>query len=207
MKNDIYPQIFADEFKFLKDRGRTATRSSKILLPMHSAIARQIESHGFTTNSIGSGSGKEELIVGGYGRKRVDIAIHAPGLEKPKGVVLFKGIRSNYNKNANNLIEILRGESCMLLDMQIPVYQIIFIPTRVRRDDRFEEPTARSQMHYENFVEFCKKSAYWGGLKIGVYYIDVDYCNCVGKYSDERKIKTVEEMLSEGIDNFCEGVA
>lgn len=91
---------------------------------------------------------------------------------------MFKSIKSEYNKNANNYYENMKGESSLFIDNGIPVYQIIFIPTKVRHKNSrsekvFEAPTKKSYQHYCNFVKL--HSPYWNNLKLGVYYFDVDY--------------------------------
>ena len=72
---------------------------------------------------------------------------------------MFKAIRSEYNKNANNYYENMKGESSLFIDNNIPVYQIIFIPTQVHHKNSkgqkaFETPTQKSYDNYYNFVNF-----------------------------------------------------
>ena len=119
---------------------------------------------------------------------------------------MFKGIRSEYNKNANNYFEQSRGENCLFIESGIPVYQIIFIPTQVRHKDSkgnkvFEVPTKES---YSNYCNYLKKYVP-NYVKYGVYYFDVDYENNTAKYSN-KIVPNVEETVTEGINNFLEGL-
>ena len=90
---------------------------------------------------------------------------------------MFKSIKSEYNKNANNYYENMKGESSLFIDNNISVYQIIFIPTAVRHkksngEKTFETPTENSYKNYCNFIS--NHSSYWNNLKLGVFYFDVD---------------------------------
>ena len=200
-----YPQIFAEQFRMIDENRELhqPTRSNKIIMPFHNAIAKQIEDETkFFVNSLTTGFMKEERVYGQYGSKRVDIAIHDEFM-KLRGVILFKGIRSSYNKNANNFIENMRGESSLLIDASIPVYQIVFIPTIIRTPDPFKKdiPTLKSMENYNSFIQYATGHPYWKNLKVGVYYIDVDYTNYIGQYA-KKKIDLVENSLNEGISNF-----
>lgn len=203
--NYNYPQIFAEQFKMIDENRELhqPTRSNKIIMPFHNAIAKQIESEtAFFVNSLTTGFMKEERVYGPYGSKRVDIAIHDEFMNL-RGVILFKGIRSSYNKNANNFIENMRGESSLLIDAHIPVYQIIFIPTIIRTPDPLKKdiPTLKSMENYNSFIRYANAHPFWQNLKVGVYYVDVDYNNYTGQYAN-KKIDLVENSLNEGISNF-----
>ena len=68
-----------------------------------------------------------------------------------KAAIMFKSIKSEYNKNANNYYENMKGESSLFIDNNIPVYQIIFIPTAVRHkksngEKTFETPPGYAQL-------------------------------------------------------------
>lgn len=86
---------------------------------------------------------------------------------------MFKGIRSEYNKNANNYYENMKGESSLFIENNIPVYQVIFIPTQIKHGDGFEVPTQQSYLNYYNFINY--HSSYWNKLKLGVFYFDITY--------------------------------
>lgn len=183
-----YAQEFGKMFQMIEDG--VSTRSPRMLDSMHNAIAMQVEALGYKTQ-------REAEFIGAYGTKKVDIAILN---EKSEiiGAIMFKGIRSNYNKNSNNYFENMRGENSLFLDKDIPVYQIIFIPTLVKKkDDTWEHPTEKSYVNYCNYIQSYLPSK----AKVGVYYFDVDYSTNVALYSD-KKVPCIEETLSEGIDNF-----
>lgn len=193
-----YIEIFAEQFKIIKNNPN-ATRSSALLLPMHSKIADQVETFGFITKSLRN---KEYTYEGPYGTKKLDIAIFDK--DKLIGAIMFKGIRSEYNKNSNNYFENMRGESQLLLDGNIPVYQIILIPTKIKHKLSsgqiiFEKPTEQSITNYTNYIVSKYKP---DKLKLGIYYIDIDYEYFTATYSD-KIIPTVELTLDEGINNFC----
>lgn len=55
--------------------------------------------------------------------------------------------------------------------------------------------------NYNSFIQYANGHPYWKNLKVGVYYIDVDYTNYTGQYA-KKKIDLVENSLNEGISNF-----
>lgn len=107
-----------------------------------------------------------------FGNKKIDIAI-IDEKNVLKGAIMFKGIRSEYNKNANNYYENMKGESSLFIENNIPVYQVIFIPTQIKHGDGFEVPTQQSYLNYYNFINY--HSSYWNKLKLGVFYFDITY--------------------------------
>jgi len=174
-----------------------ATRSSALIEPMHTEIAKQVESYGFQTRSL---QNKEYEFIGPYGSKKLDIGIFKNG--KLVGAIMFKGIRSEYNKNANNYFEGMRGESQLLIDGGVPVYQLLLIPTKVKhkknKETVFEIPSEKHTIDYSNYINSKYKP---NKLKVGVYYVDVDYNTYKVNYSD-KKILNVEDTIEEGIKNF-----
>ena len=87
---------------------------------------------------------------------------------------MFKSIKSEYNKNANNYYKNMKGESSLFIDNNIPVYQIIFIPTTIKHknskgEDTFETPNENSYNQYCNFELY--HSSYWNNLKLGVFIL------------------------------------
>lgn len=196
-----YVKLFGEQFKEVK-KNPNITRSSALLLPMHSAIAEQVEQFGLETKSL---KNKEYTYNGPYGNKKLDIGIFKNS--KLIAAIMFKGIRNEYNKNSNNYFENMRGESQLLIDGNIPVYQIILIPTQIKHKKAngeivFETPTRDSIKNYSNYINSKYKPS---KLKVGVYYIDVDYKNYTAQYSSTT-IPTVEKTLTEGINNFIKEV-
>lgn len=182
-----YANEFGKMFQMIADG--VSTRSPRMLDSMHDAIATQVEELGYKTK-------REVEFVGAYGTKKVDIAILDDN-SNVIGAIMFKGIRSNYNKNANNYFEGMRGENSLFLDKDVPVYQIIFIPTVIRKDSTWEHPSEKSYTNYCNYIQsYLPEKA-----KVGVYYFDVNYDTNVAVYSD-KKVPNIEETLSEGIENF-----
>lgn len=202
----IFENLFVNQFKEIANNPN-ATRSNKILIPIHSEIKTVLSQ--YTNDIIISLPDKEYGFNSELGSKKIDVAI----LDKNnnlKAALLFKAIRSEYNKNANNYYENMKGESSLFIDNNIPVYQIIFIPTQVyhknsKGEKVFETPTEKSYNNYNNFINFINNHPYWNKLKLGVYYFDIDYKNYTAKYSD-KKIDNIEPTLSEGLRNFIQEV-
>ncbi len=195
-----YLKHFGDQFKKVA-MDPNATRSSALLEPMHTEIAKQVESYGFQTRSL---KNKEYEFIGPYGSKKLDIGIFKNG--KLVGAIMFKGIRSEYNKNANNYFEGMRGESQLLIDGGIPVYQIMLIPTKVKHKNNsnivFEIPAEKYSINYSNYINSKYKP---NKLKVGVYYVDVNYNTYEVNYSN-KKILGVEDTIEEGIKNFIDSL-
>ena len=186
--------IYVNQFKMM-DEG-ISTRSSKLLGPMHYAIAQFIENYSpYITQSLPN---SEYNFVGLSGEKKVDIAIF-DDTKNLKGVVMFKGIRASYNKNANNYYENMKGESSLFIDSQVPIYQICLIPSLIRIGNKFEVPGEKHIKNYSNFN--TNKSSYWDLLKLGVWFFDIDYDNYQIEYSN-IKINNVENTIEEGLINF-----
>ena len=197
-----FPQLFANQFKDVAEKkyGPATTRSSKLLEPIHSHIADIVESLGFSTRSLRN---SEYEFIGAYGSKKVDIAIFDG--DKFVGAINFKGIRSEYNKNANNFYENMKGESDLFVNADIPIMQIIFIPTKVHHkksngEEIFETPTQKSRDNYKNFLAY--KSSYWDLLTFIPYYFEVDYDNFTAKYCEDN----ISPCLTDEIIKFAGGL-
>ena len=186
--------LYVNQFKMI-DEG-ISTRSSKIIEPIHSAIANFIVNNSnYRTQALPQ---SEYTFVGLSGTKKVDIAIFDEN-NKLKGVIMFKGIRASYNKNANNYYENMKGESSLFIDSGIPVYQICLIPSSIKIGNKFEKPGIKHIQNYSNFN--ITKSQYWDLLKLGIWIFDIDYTNYDINYSD-TKIQNVEDTIEEGLLNF-----
>ena len=200
----MFDSIYAKQFEEISNNPN-ATRSSKLIAPMHLAIAEFVKKNSeYEAISLPF---SEYEFVSELGTKKVDIAIFDKESQKLLGVIMFKGIRSEYNKNANNYYESMKGESSLFIESGIPVFQIVFIPTKIKhkttKGSTFEEPTDKSFKNYENFINH--KSAYWNLLKLSVYYFNIDYNNFSAEYS-EKKIKGIEPTLEEGLLTFIGGL-
>lgn len=203
----IFPELFGNQIREV-EFNPNATRSNKILFPLHSAIAKIVSK--YTNYKVISLPEHEYHFSSSIGSKNVDIAIVDATTNELKAAIMFKAIRAEYNKNANNYYENMKGESSLFIDNNIPVYQIIFIPTRVRhknsRGERvFEIPTENSYNNYYNFIN--NHAPYWNNLKLGVFYFDVDYnCDNYTTVYSKKTIPGVENTLTEGLINFMEGI-
>lgn len=200
----MFTHLYAKQFEEIH-HNPNATRSSKLIAPMHAAIANFVQNN--SDYKVISLPLSEYEFVSELGTKKVDIAIFSKDKQKLLGVIMFKGIRSEYNKNANNYYETMKGESSLFIEAGIPVFQVVFIPTKIKhkttKGQGFEEPTEKSCKNYENFINH--KSSYWDLLKLSVYYFDVDYDNFTTTYS-QKKIKGVEPTLEEGLLQFIGGL-
>lgn len=177
------------------------TRSSRNLIPLHSAISKYIEEHSdYETQDMTT---HEYVYENEFGSKKVDIAIFDKE-KNLKGVILFKSICSSYNKNANNYYENMKGESSLFIDGNIPVYQIVFIPTIVPIGGRFEVASKTAFNHYSNFIN--NKTSYWDLLQLNVFYFDADYEAKTCKYSTSVNIPNHPATLSEGLSQFLERI-
>lgn len=202
----IFPELFGNQIREV-EANPNATRSNRILFPLHSAIAGIVAQH--TQYKVISLPEQEYHFESIFGSKNVDVAVVDPKTNELKAAIMFKAIRSEYNKNANNYYENMKGESSLFIDSGIPVYQIIFIPTKVRHkksngEKTFETPAQQSYNNYCNFVN--NHTPYWNDLKLGVFYFDVDYdCDYETFYSD-KVVPGMENTLTEGLINFMRGV-
>lgn len=200
----IFPHLFAEQIRIVESNPN-ATRSNKILFPLHSTIAKIVSEH--TNYKVVSLPEREYNYKSNIGSKNVDIAV-IDEQNNLKAAIMFKAIRSEYNKNANNYYENMKGESSLFIDNGIPVYQIIFIPTRVRHKNGrgekvFEIPSDNSYNHYCAFV--ANRSSYWNNLKLGVFYLDIDYDYYKASYSSQT-VPGIENTLTEGLINFMEDI-
>lgn len=196
-----YLQLFGEQLQKVAINPNI-TRSSSLIKPMHTEIATQVEFYGFQTRSL---QNKEYTFIGPYGTKDLDIAIFKDG--KLIGAIMFKGIKSEYNKNANNYFENMRGENQLFVDGNLPVYQIILIPTKIKHKNSnkeivFETPSKNHIINYDNYINSCYKPS---KVKIGVYFLDIDYSTYETKYSD-IKIHNIEDTIEEGIENFIKSL-
>ena len=202
----IFPNLFADQIREV-EHNPNATRSNKILFPIHSSIAEIVAKH--TDYAVMSLPGREYHFENEFGSKNIDIAIVDKKTNSLKGAIMFKAIRSEYNKNANNYYENMKGESSLFIDNNIPIYEIIFIPTTVRHkksngEKGFENPTEQSYQNYCNF--FNNHTPYWNTLKLGVFYLDVNYENNYETIYSSKIVPGMESTLTEGLINFMKGV-
>ena len=189
-------KIYANQFQMIDDG--VSTRSAKLLEPIHSAIANFIEEHSnYRTQAMPQ---SEYKFIGLSGEKKVDIAIFDSN-NTLKGVIMFKGIRASYNKNANNYYENMKGESSLFIDSNIPVYQICLIPSLIKVGNKFEKPGSNHIKNYSNFN--ITKSSYWNLLKLGIWIFDIDYSSYDINYSN-IKIQNVEDTIEEGLLHFID---
>lgn len=202
----IFPSLFGEQLKMVYNEG-VSTRSNKILIPIHFAIKDIISN--YTNFSIISLPDSEYNFTSPLGNKKVDISIiDSEGILR--GAILFKAIRSEYNKNANNYYEQMKGESSLFIDNKIPVYQIVFIPTTIRHKSNgvltYEVPSENSYNQYNAFSSLTHTvDSYWSKLKLNVFYFDINYLDYSCVYST-KKVYGVENTLTEGLLNFIEGV-
>ena len=159
----MFTTLYANQFKEIS-KNPNATRSSKLITPIHAAIGDFIrENSNFDVITLPL---SEYNFVSSLGTKKVDIAILDKTTKKLLGAVMFKGIRQEYNKNANNYYESMKGESSLFIEAGIPVFQIVFIPTYIKHKNSkgemvFEEHTEKSFKKFDIiFIFFLNNIIY-----------------------------------------------
>jgi len=190
-----FEKLYSNQFKDIEKYGKNFTRSPKILIPCHSAIAKIVEENTNFHTAL------EYEFKSDFGNKKIDIAI-LDNNNNLVGAIMFKAIRSNYNKNHNNYKETMLGESLIITSKNIPVYQLTILPTNPIKGDSIEKIDIKKDKEYNALID---KSPLGSLLKIGRYYFDIDYTTNTAKYSN-RKIKGSLTTVTDGIKEFCEEV-
>ena len=181
------------------------TRSATSLLDIHSAIADYIKEH--SSYTIQDMRTHEYVFTNskGMGNKKVDIALL--NNNELKGAILFKGVCKDYNKNANNYYENMKGESSLFIEDNIPVYQMMWLPSYLPNSGTtgWEAPAANHIKNYDCFI--INKSSYWDPLQIDIFFFDIDYQNNYQiNYSNKLKLKNGNSTIEEGLDKFIQEV-
>ncbi len=144
------------------------------------------------------------------GSKKVDIALLKDG--KLKGAILFKTVCKDYNKNANNYYENMKGEAAIFIEDNIPIYQMMWLPTylpcsKSNGKKGWEIPIASHFRDYDNFI--AHRSSYWDPLQVDIFFFDVDYANNYQlnySNSNELKLYNGNKTIEEGLLNFIKKV-
>lgn len=123
--NDVLKESF---IKYLK----TSARSNEKLKILHGYIASSIKeklNDNYKVNSIDLNNGKEEIIIGNYMPKKVDITISKKINEEFVHVagIAVKFVMSNYFQNSNNYFENMLGETSNIRSAGTPYFQIFII--------------------------------------------------------------------------------
>lgn len=108
------------------------SRSTKKLLPLHGAIARDMHERLGTSYEIlsqGFADNKEGKIAGRYIDKKVDITITQGG--RPIAGIGVKFVMQNYSQNSNNYFEGMLGETANIRSAHCPYFQIFIIPDKL----------------------------------------------------------------------------
>lgn len=126
------------------------SRSTRKLVPLHGAIARDFQERlgsDFQVQAQGFANGREGTITGRYMDKKVDITISKKG-GHPVGGVAVKFVMQNYAQNANNYFENMLGETANIRSARCPYFQVFIILDKIpyyRADGSFK--------HWEFFSE------------------------------------------------------
>lgn len=188
-----FKELFLEQFSLEE---KYTTRSSKVVMPTHKAIGKQFEEKGYKVEY-------EYNFQGLYGEKKVDIAVFDKN-NKLVSVVLFKGIRSNYNKNAHNYFEGARGETTLFLDSipDLSVYHLVFIPTKIKKNERgilkWEIP---SEKHYQCYYDYIRLKCMPKRMKMSIFYFDIDYDDYGIEYAN-KPMPGRADTVTEDIDNY-----
>lgn len=195
-----FKELFLEQFALEEEY---TTRSPKVVMPTHKAIGEQFKEKGYKVEY-------EYNFQGLYGEKKVDIAVFDKN-NKLVSVVLFKGIRSNYNKNAHNYFEGARGETTLFLDSipDLSVYHLVFIPTKIKKNERgilkWEIP---SEKHYQCYYDYIRLKCVPKRMKMSIFYFDIDYDNYGIEYANKPmpgRADTVTEDIGNYIKEYLHG--
>lgn len=130
MNNKDFLNAIENSFKAFIASG--TSRSTKKLVPLHGAIAKDLHERlgdGYGIQSQGFASGKEGTIEGRYLDKKVDITITRGG--KAVGGIAIKFVMQNYEQNATNYFENMLGETANIRVKGCPYFQIFIIPDKL----------------------------------------------------------------------------
>jgi len=186
-------------------------RSNKKLKPIHAWIGQEISKRLDKSYSVHwVDHPNEDTIEGKYLPKRVDISVLQKG--KPKGVVSFKFVTSNYSQNNVNYFENLIGECANLKMAGIPFGHIFVlrdvIPYYKKDGDisKFEKVTDHNLKKY---IELSKDSNLMHSPNaMAIIIISVDESNNYVCYADITKLGLSEEsqefLRSATINNFID---
>lgn len=106
----------------------SSERSNKKLCILHSQIANDLSKklgNAYTIKSLGFGNFKEDLILGRYYDKKVDITISKNG--KILAGIGVKFVMSNYSQNSNNYFENMLGETANIRSNSVAYFQIFIL--------------------------------------------------------------------------------
>lgn len=117
-----------ESFKYVLS-GKNKNRSSSKVDIIHGNIVRHLqkclgEEYIVKTKHT---TGKEEIIVGRYNEKRVDILVERRRDNKQIAGLGLKFILSSFQKNSNNYFENMLGETANIRSNNIPYFQIIIL--------------------------------------------------------------------------------
>lgn len=123
--DEIFLQTLKESFLEYLNSGE---RSNKKLCILHSKIANDLSKklgNAYTINSLGFGNFKEDLILGRYYDKKVDITISKNG--KILAGIGVKFVMSNYSQNSNNYFENMLGETANIRSNSVAYFQIFIL--------------------------------------------------------------------------------
>ena len=141
--------ISAIEQSFVEFIKSGTSRSTRKLVPLHGAIARDMQERlggGYSIWAQGFKSNKEGVIAGRYMEKKVDISIFRNA--SPVCGIAVKFVMQNYSQNSNNYFENMLGETANIRSARCPYFQVFIIPERLpyyEKDGKFK--------HWEAFTD------------------------------------------------------
>ena len=144
--------LAAIEKSFVEFIKSGTSRSTKKLVPLHGAIAKDIlarlggTASGYSVMSQGYATGKEGTISGRYMEKKVDITIFRNA--HAVGGIAVKFVMQNYSQNSNNYFENMLGETANIRSARCPYFQVFIIPDKLPYYNRDKEI-----QHWESFTD------------------------------------------------------
>lgn len=151
--------LSAVEKSFVEFIKSGTSRSTKKLVPLHGAIARDILDRlggsraGYSVMSQGYANGKEGTIAGRYMDKKVDITIYNKC--RAVGGVAVKFVMQNYSQNSNNYFENMLGETANIRSAQCPYFQVFIIPDKLPYYNREKEILRWESFTDNNIHKYC----------------------------------------------------
>lgn len=124
--NEAFLASITESFHQFLEKGTSI--STDKLKPLHGFIAADIASrlgNEYTVFAQGYAEGKEELILGRYLNKMVDITIKKG--DKVVAGIAVKFVMQNYSQNSNNYFENMLGETANIRSANTPYFQVFIV--------------------------------------------------------------------------------
>lgn len=156
LNNRKFLNAIQDSFKNFISSG--TSRSTAKLKPLHGAIAADLAQrlgNEFSIAAQGYGEDKEQLIIGRYIEKKVDITVQRADDGKPLAGIAVKFVMQNYSQNSNNYFENMLGETANIRCAHVPYFQIFIILDRLPYYKNSGELSKWEDFTAHNMQKYC----------------------------------------------------